>query len=211
MNNIIRRVRLFGLTGSLRQGSYSTAVLSGLEAVLGTDAALDIWEPRLPLYNEDEDGLAAPESVQAFRRAIAASDGIVISTPEYNHGMPGLLKNALDWASRPHGQSVLIGKPTLIISSSPAFTGGVRAQSQLNETLLSVQAVVVPGPQIVIGGVADKVRDGLLMDQPSLAFALAAIERMKGLCRRSFAHDPEAAGRPVPPFASAAFERTTSN
>lgn len=62
------------------------------------------------------------QSVAAdVRRAVAASDGIVISTPEYNHGMPGLLKNALDWASRPHGQSVLIGKPTIIISSSPAF------------------------------------------------------------------------------------------
>jgi hypothetical protein len=102
-------------------------------------------------------------------------------TPEYNHGIPGLLKNALDWASRPHGQSVLIGKPTVIISSSPAFTGGVRAQSQLHETLLSVRAVIVPGPgpQIVIGGVAHKVSDGRLVDQPSLSFALAAIDRLK--------------------------------
>jgi chromate reductase len=132
--------------------------------------------------------------VRAFRRAIAASDGIVISTPEYNHGMPGPLKNALDWASRPHGQSVLVGKPTLIISSSPAFTGGVRVQSQLNETLLSVQAAVVPGPQVVIGGVADKVSDGRLVDQPSLTFALAAIDRLTSLCRHSFALDPETGG-----------------
>jgi chromate reductase, NAD(P)H dehydrogenase (quinone) len=192
MNDIIGPVRLFGLAGSLRRGSYSTAVLHGLAAALGAGAKLDIWEPRLPLYNEDDDGPAAPEPVRAFRQAIAASDGIVISTPEYNHGMPGLLKSALDWASRPYGESVLIGKPTLIISSSPAFTGGVRAQSQLNETLLSVQAAIVPGPQIVIGGVADKVSDGRLVDQSSLAFALAAIDRLTGVCRRSFALDPEA-------------------
>lgn len=194
MNEITRRVRLFGLTGSLRRGSYSTAILRGLAAALGAQAKLDIRAPLLPLYNQDEDGPAAPETVRAFRKAIAASDGIVISTPEYNHGMPGLLKNALDWASRPHGQSVLIGKPTLVISSSLAFTGGVRAQSQLNETLLSVQAVIVPGPQIVIGGVADKVSDGRLEDPPSLAFALAAIDRLKGLCPRSFALDTEVNG-----------------
>lgn len=191
MYEISRRVRLFGLTGSLRRGSYSTAILHGLAAALGAEAKLDIREPRLPLYNQDEDGPATPETVRAFREAIAASDGIVISTPEYNHGIPGLLKNALDWASRPHGQSVLIGKPTLIISSSLAFTGGVRAQSQVNETLLSVQAAIVPGPQIVIGGVADKISDGRLVDQPSLAFAMAAIDRLKGLCQRGFAPSPE--------------------
>ena len=194
MNETIRRVRLFGLTGSLREGSYSTAVLRGLEAALGADVEFDIWEPSLPLYNEDDDGPAAPESVQAFRQAVASSDGIVISTPEYNHGVPGPLKNTLDWASRPHGKSAFNAKPTLIISSSPAFTGGVRAQSQLNETLLSMGAIIVPGPQIVIGGVSDKVSDGRLVDQPSLVFALAAIDRLKRLCRRSFAPDAEAVG-----------------
>jgi chromate reductase len=74
----MRRVRLFGLTGSLRQGSYSTAVLHGLAAAFGADAELDVWQPRLPLYNEHEDGVAAPETVRKFRRAMAASDGIVI-------------------------------------------------------------------------------------------------------------------------------------
>jgi chromate reductase len=194
MNETIRRVRLFGLTGSLRRGSYSTAVLRGLQAALATDVELDIWEPNLPLYNEDDDGPATPESVRAFRQAVASSDGIVISTPEYNHGMPGPLKNVLDWASRPHGKSALTGKPTLIISSSPAFTGGVRAQSQLNETLLAMQAVIIPGPQVVIGGVGDKVSDGRLVDQPSLAFALTAIDRLKQFRRHSLALDLELAG-----------------
>ena len=115
MSGIGGRLRLFGLTGSLRGGSYSTAILRGLAAALGARAKLDIREPLLPLYNQDDDGVAAPESVRTFREAIAASDGVVISTPEYNHGIPGVLKNTLDWISRPHGQSVLIGKPTLII------------------------------------------------------------------------------------------------
>ncbi|MDJ0390230.1 NAD(P)H-dependent oxidoreductase [Roseomonas sp. E05] len=178
-----RPVRLLGLPGSLRQNSYSLAILRGLQAGLGAEAVLEIRDLQLPLYNQDEDGPNGPEAVHAFRRAIAEADGLVIATPEYNHGAPGVLKNALDWASRPYGQSVLTGKPVLIISSSPAFTGGVRAQAQLNETLLSVQALLVPGPQVVIGNVAAKVQDGRLVDEASLEFALAALRGLAALCR----------------------------
>jgi chromate reductase len=160
------------------------AVLSGLRAAIGSNATLDILELNLPLYNQDEDKSAGPDAVQAFRQAIAASDGLVISTPEYNHGIPGVLKNALDWASRPNGTSVLKNKPTLVISNSPAFTGGARAQYQANETLLSVQAALVLGPQVVIGGVVNKVQDGQLIDKTSITFALAAIDRLLDLCRR---------------------------
>jgi len=101
-------------------------------------------------------------------------------TPEYNHGIPGVLKNALDWASRPFGKSVLTNKPTLAITISPAFTGGVRAQAQLNETLLSIPALVLGGPQVVIANIGSKIRDGVLVDQDSLSFALAALQRMVG-------------------------------
>jgi chromate reductase len=184
--------RFLGLSGSLRRNSYSLAILRGLQARLGAEAILDIRDLNLPLYNQDEDG---PEAVHGFRRAIAEADGLVISTPEYNHGVPGVLKNALDWASRPYGQSVLTERPVLIITSSPACIGGVRAQAQLNETLLSVQAVLVPGPQVVIGDVAAKVQDGELVDEASLEFALASIRKLAALCRstaRSFA--PEAVG-----------------
>src|SRR5262249_26020287 len=103
-----------------------------------------------------------------FRNAIGVSDGVVIVTPEYNHGIPGVLKNALDWASRPYGKSVLIDKPVLVISVSPAFTGGVRAQAQVNETLLSIPARILAGPQVVIGGVAEKTKTGCLI-KPSWA------------------------------------------
>jgi chromate reductase, NAD(P)H dehydrogenase (quinone) len=121
--------------------------------------------------------------VRTFRRAIADSDGVVIATPEYNHGIPGILKNALDWASRPLGQSALLGKPVLVMSLSPAFTGGVRAQAQLHETLLAIQARILPGAQIVIGDAAGKIRDGVLVDQSCLSFALAAADRLIAMCR----------------------------
>ena len=178
MHEIVAKPRLVGMAGSLRKASYSRAALFGLRDNLPASARLDICDLQLPLYNEDEDGRAAPEDVHAFRRSIAASDGVVIVTPEYNHGIPGVLKNALDWASRPFGRSALIDKPVLVMSISPAFTGGVRAQAQLHETLLAIQARIVPGPQIVIGGAADKVRDGVLVDPACLDFVLPALGRL---------------------------------
>ncbi len=92
------------------------------------------------------------------------------------HGMSGVLKNALDWASRPYGRSVLKSKPVLTMTASPAFTGGVRAQQQMNETLASIPARAVLRPQIVIGGVHEKVRDGRLIDEATLSFALAGVD-----------------------------------
>ncbi|MGY3609784.1 MULTISPECIES: NADPH-dependent FMN reductase [unclassified Bradyrhizobium] len=166
-----------------RKASYSAAVLSSLRDHLAPMATLEIRDLRLPLYSEDDDGAATPGEVRDFRQAIDASDGVVIVTPECNHGIPGVLKNALDWASRPFGKSVLIGKPVLVMSVSPAFTGGVRAHAQLNETLLAIQARIVPGPQVVIGGVAEKINDGVLVDEACQRFALAAIDRLLAMPR----------------------------
>jgi chromate reductase, NAD(P)H dehydrogenase (quinone) len=168
---------LLGLSGSLRRASNSTAVLRGLQGALGPRGVLDIFPLHaIPLYNEDDDAGRAPESVRALRSAIDASDGVIVISPEYNHGMSGVLKNALDWASRPFGRSVLKGKPVLTMTVSPAFTGGVRAQQQMNETLASIPARAVLRPQIVIGGVHEKVRDGRLIDEAAISFALAGVD-----------------------------------
>ncbi len=167
--------RLFGLSGSLRRHSYCMAVLKALQDALVPETPLVIHGPGLPLYTEDEDGDATPDEVRRFRANIAASDGVVIVTPEYNHSIPGGLKNALDWASRPLGAAALTGKPVVAISVSPAFTGGVRAQSHLHDVLLAIRARIVPGPQIVIGNVAGKISNGVFVDEASLAFAVSAI------------------------------------
>jgi chromate reductase len=113
----------------------------------------------------------ASESVRALRSAIETSDGMIVGSPEYNHGMSGVLKNALDWAFRPYGQSTLGSKPVLTMTASLAFTGGVRAQQQMNETLVSIPARLVHRPQIVIGGVHEEVRDGRLVDEATLRLA----------------------------------------
>src|ERR1700742_1577017 len=149
MDKIITSVRLIGLSGSLRKASFSRATLAGLRNTLPENVRLEIRDLQLPLYNEDEDGPAGPAAVLNLRQAIADSDGVVIVTPEYNHGMSGVLKNALDWASRPFGRSTLARKPVLTMTASPAFTGGVRAQQQMNETLLSIPARPVLRPPIL--------------------------------------------------------------
>jgi chromate reductase len=183
MHDVLAPVKLVGLPGSLRQASFSRATLVGLRDNLPEKVTIDICDLRLPLYNEDHDRSNTPDQVSIFRAVIGSSDGIVIVTPEYNHGIPGVLKNALDWASRPFGESVLTNKPVLGISVSPAFTGGVRAHAQLNETLLAVPALVLGGPQVVIGGIGEKVRNGVLVDESSLNFALNALRRVITLSR----------------------------
>jgi chromate reductase len=170
--------RLLGLSGSLRRASGSTAVLRGLQDALAPrKAALTIFPLHcVPLYNEDDDGQHAPESARALRSLIETSDGVILISPEYNYGMSGVLKNALDWASRPYGRSALRGKPVLTMTASAAFTGGVRAQQQMNETLLSIPARLVLRPQIVIGSVHEKMHDGRIVDEAALGFALAGVD-----------------------------------
>ena len=133
----------------------------------------------IPLYNEDLDQAPALPSVALFRNIIAESDGVLITTPEYNHGVPGVLKNALDWTSRPVFESCFKNKPVSIISSSKAFTGGVRAQYQLRETLISMHAHLVMGPEVVVGGVHAKLAEDVYQDENGLAFMLRSLGRLR--------------------------------
>lgn len=172
-------VRLLGLSGSLRRGSHSTAVLDTLAASLDGRAATTRFDiGALPHYDQDLDGAAAPPSVVDLRRRIEEADGVLVVSPEFNYGIPGVLKNAIDWASRPAFASPLKGKPVLIVTCSPAFTGGVRAQSQLRETFAATLSRVAVGPEVVIPRVQDKIVDGRLVDAATLDFALAACETL---------------------------------
>jgi chromate reductase, NAD(P)H dehydrogenase (quinone) len=169
--------RLLGLSGSLRRASYCTAILRTLGEGLGDRAMLDIFDLKtVPLYNQDDEGELQPESVKALRRAITDCDGVLLISPEFNHGMTGVLKNALDWTSRPTYASPFKNKPVLIMSASPAFTGGVRAQAHMLETLAAMLARVVNTPQVVIASVHEKIDNGRLVDEAALRFASAAID-----------------------------------
>jgi chromate reductase len=164
---------LLGISGSLRSGAYSTAILDALAKATASQASYDFAEiGAFPHFNQDHYVEPLPAAVQRFRDQIAACDGIVISAPEYNHGIPGVLKNAFDWASRPHNFSPLRDKPVLIVTSSIAFTGGVRAQYQIRETLVSSHASLVKTPEIVVGLVNQKVVNGVFEDAATIEFAL---------------------------------------
>ncbi len=172
-------VRLLAIAGSLRAESFSAAVARTLAANQKPPVAMTVYDlSDVPLYNQDLDGGDAPAPVRAFKDAIAEADGLVIVTPEYNYGIPGVLKNALDWASRPGFQSVLKDKPALPISNSPAFTGGVRALTQLKGVLLATLSHIVPGPEVVLGGIQSKITDGRLTDEDNLKFAQKQIDRL---------------------------------
>ena len=169
--------RLLGISGSLRKASANTAILKALVETVADKATLEIFPLHdLPLYNQDIDVEPWPPAVTALRDAIAAADGVIISSPEYNYGMSGVLKNALDWASRPYGKARLTGKPVLTVTASVASTGGVRAQLQLNETLTAIAALVVLRPQSVIGSALQKMTDGKFTDEASLKFLNAAVD-----------------------------------
>jgi len=143
--------RVLVIAGSLRKDSFTRATGQALRALAPEDFDIEVYPlPDLPNYNPDFEGDAAPAAVAELRAAIAAADGLVILTPEYNRSIPGILKNVIDWGSRPHGHSVLRGKPIATISTSPGAQGGIRALVELRRQLTLIGNYDVPGPEIAI-------------------------------------------------------------
>jgi chromate reductase, NAD(P)H dehydrogenase (quinone) len=171
--------RLIGMSGSLRSGSYSNAVLETLREKFAGRADLRIYDLRpIPLYDQDFEGEKRPEPVKALLSAIAESDGLVLCAPEFNHSIPGVLKNALDWASRPAFTSVMAYKPVAIMATSRGALGGARCLEHMRVALESMLSRVVLAREVTITSSADKIRDGRLVDKPSLDFACAAVEAL---------------------------------
>jgi chromate reductase, NAD(P)H dehydrogenase (quinone) len=164
-------ITLFGLSGSLRAASSSAALLRTLANRLDGRATFKIGEiGNLPHYNADTDG---GPGVAALIQAISEADGLVFVTPEYNYSVPGVLKNAIDWASRPAYQSVFKGKPAFVISVSGGALGGVRAQAHLKYILNGMLAEVFTAQEVVVPHANAKVEGGVFNDEPTLEFALA--------------------------------------
>jgi len=172
-------IRLIGMSGSLRSGSYSNAVLETLREKFAGRADLGIYDlSPIPLYNQDLEGEKRPEPVKALLHAIAESDGLVLCAPEFNHSIPGVLKNALDWASRPAFTSVMAYKPVAVMATSPGPQSGARCLEHVKVALDSMLARVVLARECIITSVAAKIRDGRLVDETSLGFACGAVEAL---------------------------------
>ncbi len=179
-NLMSRPLKVLAISGSLRSASFSTAILRALSHEEFPDLTIAVKTLEgIPLYNEDLDCEPALASIAEMRVEVRESDGVVFATPEYNHGMPGVLKNALDWASRPAFASCFRNKPVLIITSASGGTGGVRAQYQLRETLVSMLAHVVPGREIFLAGVENRVRNGLFTDADTLRVLTRGIDALR--------------------------------
>ncbi len=133
-------MRVLGISGSLRRGSLNTALLRAAGERLPAGAELVRFErlAEVPPFDEDAEAGPAPAAVAELREAIRDADAVLIATPEYNHSLPGQLKNALDWASRPAGQSALNGKPAAAIGASKSMFGGVWAQAELRKVLAAM-------------------------------------------------------------------------
>ena len=141
---------VLGLSGSLREDSHNRKLLRAAAKELPSGSRLAVWEglAGLPAYDQDLDVAPAPPEVRQLRDALASADAILISTPEYNSSIPGALKNALDWASRPFPDNCLRDTPVAVVSGSPSPFGGVRAQEEVEKIL------GICGARVVEGGVA---------------------------------------------------------
>jgi chromate reductase, NAD(P)H dehydrogenase (quinone) len=138
-------VLVLGLSGSLRAGSYNSALLHAAGRLLPPAAQLEPYDglTAVPPYSEDDDLDPAPPAVADLRARIADADAVLIATPEYNGSIPGQLKNALDWASRPYPDSVLRAKPVAVVGASTGLFGAVWAQAELRKVLTTAGARVL--------------------------------------------------------------------
>src|SRR6266699_2554017 len=143
--------RILAVAGSLRQGSYNRGLLRAAQEVAPDWVEVRVFDiGQLPFFNEDVEAAGDPEPVRQFKEAITASNAVLIATPEYNGAVPGVLANAIDWASRPTGRSVLRNKPVAVMGAVLGKSGSVNAQAALRGVLSRIGAVVVPDPQVLV-------------------------------------------------------------
>ncbi len=143
-------IRLVGLAGSVRKASLNRALLRALAEVLPDGTTLELFDRLAEIPTFDPDVTAEPPAVVAWKQAIAGADGLVIATPEYNYSLPGVLKNAIDWASRPPAQSPLRGRPIGIVSAASGISGGMRAQYHLRQILVFTDSPAMLQPEVII-------------------------------------------------------------
>jgi chromate reductase len=137
-------MRILGISGSLRRDSHNTRLLRGVGNLLPEGVELDVFDQlgAIPPYNEDEEH-ETPPAVAALKAAIAGADAVLVATPEYNASIPGVLKNALDWVSRPVAGTPLMGKPAAVVGASTGLFGAVWAQAETRKVLSTIGARVV--------------------------------------------------------------------
>lgn len=161
-------IKILGIVGSLRKNSYNAFALKAAQELLPDDVTLEIANLQgIPVFNQDDE-MAPPAAVLEFKQKIMAADAILFATPEYNYSLPGGLKNAIDWGSRPYGQSAWQGKTAAIMGVSIGNFGTARAQYDLRKILVALDMPVVAQPEVMIGNAAERFdQNGALTDERS--------------------------------------------
>jgi chromate reductase, NAD(P)H dehydrogenase (quinone) len=175
-------MRVCGIAGSLRRGSYNRALLRAAVALAPDGLEIVVFDRLgdVPPYNADVEAVGDPEPVVALKAAIREADALLVVTPEYNYGVPGVLKNAIDWASRPPNASVLAGKPAAIMGATPGRTGTARAQLALRQSFVFTQTPVLPGPEVLVAEAHERfAADGTLTDENTRRFVGRLLERLR--------------------------------
>jgi chromate reductase len=178
----MKTIKILGIVGSLRKASYNHAALIAAQklAPAGTVLTL-IGIQGIPVYNQDGE-TTLPASVLEFKQQIRAADAILFATPEYNYSLPGGLKNAIDWASRPYGESAWAGKPAAILGASVGGFGTARAQYHLRQILVALDMPVVAQPEVMIGNAAVKFdANGVLTDEATRDFIQQLLQALSRL------------------------------
>jgi len=172
--------RICGVAGSLRESSYNRAILSAAKELAPESLRIEIFDGLgdIPLFNEDVEALGDPPGVVALKQSIHNADALLLATPEYNGGVPGVLKNALDWASRKgtDSDSALSGKPAAVFGASPGRLGTARAQPQLRLALESSGVLVMPKPEVHLMSISGHVTDGVLVDETARRMVTSLME-----------------------------------
>jgi len=160
-------IQILAFAGSLRKGSYNKAILRAAKEIAPESMHITIFDLQgIPLFNADAEAHGDPERVADFKKAIREADGLLIATPEYNHGVPAVTKNAVDWASRPAKNAPLNEKPVGILGASPGMTGSARGQSQLRQAFEFTNSSCMPQPEILVFRAHQKFDDeGNLTDE----------------------------------------------
>ena len=161
-----RPIKILGIAGSLRRASYNKAALRAARQLVPKDATLDIFElDGIPGFNQDDES-QPPAKVTELKNRVRAADAILFVTPEYNYSIPGVLKNAIDWASRPYGDSAWEGKPVAVMGASVGMLGTARAQYHLRQSFVFLNMYPLNQPEVMIANATERFdADGNLVDE----------------------------------------------
>ena len=178
-------IRILGIAGSLRRDSYNRAALRAAMSLVPDGATLEAFAlDGIPPFNQDEERNPPPRVVE-LKRAVREADAVLIVTPEYNYSVPGVLKNAIDWASRPYGDSAWSGKPAAIMGASVGTIGTARAQYHLRQMFVFLNMFAINQPELMIGNAASRFdANGTLVDDTTRGLIRQLLDNLVAWTRR---------------------------